>query len=210
MAMGPKIITTSTPLAAATMLGLLAAAVYVVAEFAPGANLVQPAEIVVDRAPTPPPSTAPRTQLDVPFSPDAAPASPVLCADVADRIFEMFAALTEGDRVDARTRMIASDVRTYLWYNCPNAIHNGDWHTTAEILGVGLIYEALEPQSEVYAPTVRWDPRAVHLVDVAIGTFHVRSPAALCDAALRQTELGDNAFTPLVDDCLADFSPGVR
>ena len=112
-----------------------------------------------------------------------------------------FEALTAAEDVEYTTRQMAARVDEYIDANCPNAIHSGDWHVTAQILGVGLVSDAIEPQANIYEPAVVWPQQASELTETATSTFDVLAVSTMCAEALRQTELeaGEtNAFTSLL------------
>ena len=186
MALTQKIVTSNTALAAVALLAVLFGTSWAIVEFTPGRTLpeLDPITRADDSELR---STAVRTALDVPFSPDERPDDPSLCAQIAEQL-----AVNYALELDT-----AALVTGYIDARCPNAIHQGDWDLTAQILGVGLIHEAVGKQS---------DPRAAALVPVAISTFDVLSPSAMCHAALGQDQPGALRFPSLVARCLDSFA----
>lgn len=211
MAMTPKIITSNTALAAVTMLALLAAFVWGVVEFAPGHTLVQPANLTLSAQSPPREPSAPAATPDVPFSPDERPEDPARCAVIADRVVRTYGAGVGADNeeLEALAAETAVLVNEYLDARCPTAIHEGHWHTTAQILGVGIVHDVMRSSSPRLASgPLEWDPRAASLVEVAVSTFRVISPSALCEEALLQHQTDEDLaeiLAPLVPDCTAAF-----
>ena len=182
MAITPKLITRNTVVAAIACVAVLLTSIWAFIEFAPERDdewtrLEQQAPVVYDKS-------APHRDLDVPFRPDEVPEDPRVCAFVSANVLDRFEELAAGDRVVFHTRGIAGLVGGYIDLGCPAAIHEGDWHTTAQILRVALVYEALRPQAEIYDAEVEWDPRAEHLLVVATSTYDVLAPSRMCKEAL--------------------------
>ena len=201
MALTTKLITANTAAAAIALLVTLGATIWAVIEFAPERSIpsVEPdaADIVWQ-------GTAPHAQPDLVFAPSEHPADPAQCASIAREVTARFEVLAAGVDVEVHTHRIASLVNDYIGVQCPHAIHQGDWHITAQILSVGVIYEALRPQSEIYVSQVHWDPRAEALVQTAATTFDVTSPRRMCDEALNQ-DGEPNALTGLRPACMSAF-----
>ncbi len=210
MALTPKIVATNTPLAVVVLVTALFGSIWAIVEFAPGRAFLSADDLAVTMAaPAPQPSTAPRTHPEVAFSPDVRPESPALCTWLAAQTIKHFEPLADGVDVVAHSAEIADLVTVYLDVNCPAAIHEGDWHVTAQILGVGMIHDVVRPQAAIYDDSIEWDPRAAHLVPVATSTFNVLAPLTMCEEALHQRFLPEghtNAMTPLVERCVERFA----
>lgn len=201
MAVSHRIITTNTVLSAALLLALFAATFVGFVELAPERDLGEVSVAPALTVGVEPPGRVERAPRVFGLEP---PADPALCQLTADQVLRHFEPLSRGERVELHTAGIAGLVGAYIDMRCANAIHEGDWDVTAQILGVGVIYEVLRPQAEVYVPTLTWDPRAEALVPAATSTFDVLSPSTMCAEALRQGS-EPNAFTPLVPVCRAAF-----
>lgn len=208
MALSPRLITDNTPVAAVVLLAILAATGWAIVEFAPQRDALEVAERpAFDQQPYE--ARAAHHALDVVFHPEERPTDPALCDWTAEQVFHHFRPLVNGERVSFHTRGISGLVGAYIDLGCPAAIHEGDWEKTAQILGVGMVYETLKPQAQVYAPGVQWDERADGLVPTATRTYEVLSPHKTCSLALHQDELDPHRaadeFTPLMRSCLRAF-----
>lgn len=206
MALTPRIVTRRTRLFGALLFTALLATVWAVAEFAP--QWVLPEQL--DAAPTVLEDHQPapyRTPDHLAFQPAEDRGEDRLCAWTARQVWLHFDRLAAAEQVAMHTREVADLVEAYIDLGCPARVHRGDWHVNAEVLGVGLVYETLEPQATVYDPNVTFDPRAAQLVPTAAGTFEVLAPSRMCKEALQGnvTSSMRESAPALYDRCLRAF-----
>jgi len=196
MALTSRIITNKTPIFAVVLLVALLGSVWAVVELAPNRTIgplapVDANELAESRTPC---------HFTVPSQDAATMPDPTFCSDTADEIFAYFEPLANGEQVESHTATVARRIGDYVEHGCAEAIHQGDWHVTAQILGVGLIHDVLRPQADIYDASVVWDARAETLVQTAATTFEIREPWAMCDAALRLDQT--QALSSLRSTCL--------
>ena len=118
------------------------------------------------------------------FPPTAVRPSDRLCGWTADRVFEHHRALTRSTR-ELHVSAIVGLTDAYLQMHCPNRIHDGDWHITAEILGMGLVRDQIASQPWLGEYSLRFDPASADLVPTAALTFEILAPHRMCHDAAR-------------------------
>lgn len=121
-----------------------------------------------------------------------------LCAWTADQIFNHFEPLSDGVNVAFHARGVEGLLEAYLDLQCPAAIHEGEWHSTAQVLGVGLVYRVLAGQAAIYDSEVVLDERAEVLVPLAVHSYDILAPTRICEQAVRHHD-------SMISECLAAF-----
>ncbi len=184
MALTPRIVTRHTRLFGVLLFLAVVGAVWTVAELAP--QRVVPEELdavpspVLDHEPAPY-----RVPEHLAFQPSEDRGEDRLCRWTADQVWLHFDQLAEPAKVEVHTREVAELMEAYIDLGCPARVHRGDWHVNAEVLGVGLVHETLQPQAEILEPAVQFDSRADQLIPAATNTFEVLAPTRMCKQAVR-------------------------
>ena len=184
MAFSHRIVTQRTRLFAALLaMGGLVAGLLVV-ELAPSREV----EMVQMQAH---PQDAPDEELamsplDVAFPPSTVRADDAICAWTADHLHNHHRALTLSAQNFPRHGLSAVRlVDAYIELECPNRIHDGKWPIAAEILGVGVIADALAADDRLLDLDHRLPAASRELVPTASLTFHILAPQQLCEDAAR-------------------------